>query len=41
VIRLLEGVAAYLLIVAGVAWLVGIPWGLIAAGVLLLVDRLT
>lgn len=40
-IRLLEGVAAFLLIVAGVAWLVGYPWGLITAGLLLLVDRLT
>ena len=40
-IRLLEGVAAFGLIVAGVCWLVNIPVGLIVAGVLLLIDRLT
>ena len=39
-LRLLEGVAAFLLIVAGVA-LVSIPAALIVAGVLLVVDRLT
>lgn len=39
-IRLLQGIAALLLIVAGVA-LWSVPAALIAAGVLLLVDRIT
>lgn len=38
--RLIEGVLALLLIVAGVA-LISIPAALIVAGVLLLTDRLT
>jgi hypothetical protein len=39
--RTLEGVAAFGLIVAGVCWLVSIPVGLIAAGLLLIIDLLT
>ena len=41
VIRLLEGIAAFALIVTGVALLAGIPVALIVAGVLLIIDRLT
>lgn len=40
-IRLVEGVAALLLITVGVALWVSIPVALVVAGVLLLVDRLT
>lgn len=40
-IRLVEFAVAFALIVAGVCWLVNIPAGLIAAGVLLLVELAT
>lgn len=40
VLRIVQGVLALLLIVAGVA-LVSVPAALIVAGVLLLIDRLT
>lgn len=38
--RTAEGIVSLLLIVAGVA-LLSVPWALIIAGVLLLIDRMT
>ena len=38
--RTVEGIVSLLLIVAGVA-LLSVPWALIVAGVLLLIDRMT
>ena len=38
--RTVEGIVSLLLIVVGVA-LLSVPWALIVAGVLLLIDRMT